>query len=480
MQLIFEKSREGRRGVSLPLCDVPDATMDIPDGMRREMAPSLPQVAEVDMVRHFVELSSRVFGVDKGFYPLGSCTMKYNPKIHEDLANLPGFTEIHPLQPGETVQGALQLLDEYKNLLCSLTGMDAMTLSPAAGSHGEWAGLQLIRSYHLDNGEPQRTKVLVPDSAHGTNPANAAIAGFDVVNVKSYPDGTVDLQALRDAVGEDTAALMLTNPNTIGIFEKNILEIAAIVHEAGGLLYYDGANMNAIMGVVRPGDMGFDVVHLNVHKTLSTPHGGGGPGSGPVGCKAMLAPFLPNPQVLVNEDGFTLETLPEAFGRIKAFYGNFLVEIKAYCYMLSLGAQGLLEASQNAVLNANYMRYALSDAYDVAYPGICMHEFVLSAEGLKEQYGITAMDIAKNLLDQGIHPPTVYFPLIVPEALMFEPTETESKETLDRAVEVLLDIRAKAESSPDALHAAPMTTPAGRLDETMAARNPVLRYTFAE
>lgn len=474
MNLLFEISCPGRRCVTTPLCDVPETAL--PSEFVREEPPALPEVSEVDLVRHYMGLSRRAFGVDNGFYPLGSCTMKYNPKLNDELASLPGFTEIHPLQPAHTAQGCLQVMQLLSDALCEITGMDAMTLQPAAGAHGEFTGLQLIRAYHLQKGGTARTKVLVPDSAHGTNPASAVMNGFSVVNIPSTPDGLVDLDALRAAVGPDTAALMLTNPNTVGLFDTHIQEIAQIVHQAGGLLYYDGANLNAVMGLVRPGDTGFDVVHLNLHKTFSTPHGGGGPGSGPVGCKAFLEPFLPKP-VLGGSDMLVLEDdRPLSIGAVKAFYGNFGVYLRALCYILSLGGEGLTQASKTAVLNANYLMDRLKDAYEIPFSGPCMHEFVLSLAHLKHQAGVSAMDVAKSLLDFGIHPPTMYFPLIVPEALMVEPTETESKETLDQAVEAFLQIRHLADLEPERLHAAPVTTPIGRPDETKAARTPRLQY----
>jgi len=477
MKLLFEKSKPGHSAVSLPAGHVPE--VELPKEFQRQAKLNLPEMAEVDLMRHYMALSSLAYGVDNGFYPLGSCTMKYNPKINEVMAALPGFTQIHPLQPENTTQGCLAAMSMLQDSLCEITGMDSVTLAPAAGSHGEWTGLQLIKAYHKANGETQRTKIIVPDAAHGTNPANAAVNGFSVINILSTPEGLVDLEALRAAVGPDTAALMLTNPNTLGIFDKNILEIQAIVHDAGGLLYYDGANLNAIMGMVRPGDMGFDVIHLNLHKTFSTPHGGGGPGSGPVGCKSFLAPFLPKP-VLEKVDGtYHLNNdRPQSIGRIKAFHGNFLVCIKALAYILSLGSDGLREASQNAVLNANYMREALAKTFDIPHAGPCMHEFVMSLQNLKEEVGVSAMDVAKALLDFGIHPPTMYFPLIVHEALMVEPTETESRETLDEAIEVFLKIYQMAKENPESLHQSPTSTYVRRLDDVLAARNPKLAYEF--
>lgn len=476
MNLIFETSVPGRGCSILPECDV--SVPDLPETFSRKKAPRLPQLSENDISRHYTALAGRTHGVNNGFYPLGSCTMKYNPKINEELASLPGFTAIHPLQPEHTVQGAMQVLFQAEQALCEITGMDAMTFQPAAGAHGEFTGLLLIKAYHKHRGDQKRTKIIVPDSAHGTNPASATMAGFTVVSIPSREDGCVDLEKLKAAVGDDTAGLMLTNPNTVGLFDKNILEITRIVHDAGGLNYYDGANLNAVMGVSRPGDMGFDVVHLNLHKTFSTPHGGGGPGSGPVGCKSLLAPFLPGPVVKKQQNRYHFEKPEHSIGQVKSFYGNFTVVVKALSYILTLGAEGIREAAQNAVLNANYMMKKLDDLYTIAYQERCMHEFVMSLELLKKETGISAMDIAKGLLDNGIHPPTMYFPLIVHEALMVEPTETESKETLDEAIEVFRRLYETAKTDPQSLHEAPHHTAVRRLDEVGAARNPKLRYLF--
>lgn len=476
MNLIFETSVPGRGCSILPECDV--SVPDLPETFSRKKAPRLPQLSENDISRHYTALAGRTHGVNNGFYPLGSCTMKYNPKINEELASLPGFTAIHPLQPEHTVQGAMQVLFQAEQALCEITGMDSMTFQPAAGAHGEFTGLLLIKAYHKHRGDQKRTKIIVPDSAHGTNPASATMAGFTVVSIPSQEDGCVDLEKLKAAVGDDTAGLMLTNPNTVGLFDKNILEITRIVHDAGGLNYYDGANLNAVMGVSRPGDMGFDVVHLNLHKTFSTPHGGGGPGSGPVGCKSLLAPFLPGPVVKKQQNRYHFEKPEHSIGQVKSFYGNFTVVVKALSYILTLGAEGIREAAQNAVLNANYMMKKLDDLYTIAYQERCMHEFVMSLEPLKKETGISAMDIAKGLLDNGIHPPTMYFPLIVHEALMVEPTETESKETLDEAIEVFRRLYETAKTDPQSLHEAPHHTAVRRLDEVGAARNPKLRYLF--
>ena len=479
MKLSFERSVAGRRGAVIPKTAVPFAKLD--DALLRKTPLRLPELSEIDVSRHYSELEQQVYGVNNGFYPLGSCTMKYNPAVNEQVVSLEGFTDIHPLQPAETAQGALEVLVRTKERLCTLVGMDEMTFQPAAGAHGEFTGILLIKRYHESRGDCVRKKIIVPDSAHGTNPATASMAGYMVVNIPSTPDGTVDLSALRANVGPDTAGLMLTNPNTLGIFDKNILEITKIVHDAGGLCYYDGANMNAIMGAARPGDMGFDVVHLNLHKTYSTPHGGGGPGAGAVGCKAILAPYLPNRLPVRNADGTIGLLDPEqSVGRMKSFYGNFLVVLRALTYITMLGGDGLKEASETAVLNANYLRALLSSELPAANEGFCMHEFVVSLEALKKETGVSAMDVAKSLIDAGMHPPTMYFPLIVHEALMFEPTETEGKETLDLAASAVKAILARAKTEPEALHAAPVTTPIGRPDEVGAARNPILCYDFLE
>jgi glycine dehydrogenase subunit 2 len=474
MKTIFEKGAPGQHLTLLPPCDVPVVRLR----EQRQRPLRLPQVSENELTRHYKQLSDRVHGVNDGFYPLGSCTMKYNPKIDDEAAALPGFTQVHPLQDAGTAQGCLAVLHTLERELCEVTGLDAFTLQPAAGAHGEFTGLLLIKAYHAHRRDTARTKILVPDSAHGTNPASARMAGFDVVNIPSGPDGCVDLDALRAAAGSDTAGLMLTNPNTVGIFDHNILEITKIVHAAGGLCYYDGANLNAVVGVVRPGDMGFDVCHLNLHKTFATPHGGGGPGSGPVGCKAALAEFLPGPCVREQNGRYRFFTPARSIGRVRGFQGNFGVIVRALAYLTSLGREGLPEAARNAVLNANYMMARLQGTYDMAYPGPCMHEFVMTLQRLREETGVSAMDIAKGLLDYGIHPPTMYFPLIVHEALMVEPCETESRETMDQVCDVLLRLAAEARSNPQALRDAPRTTPVRRLDEVAAARHPVVRYEF--
>ena len=476
MKLLFEKSVDGRGASILPPLDV--AAVEVEDGLGRERALNLPQIAEVDLSRHYRALEKRAYGVCDGFYPLGSCTMKYNPKINERLAGLAGFAKVHPLQDAADMQGCMEVYARAEAMLAQVTGMDAVTFQPAAGAHGEFLGLLLIKAYHRDRGDVKRTKILVPDAAHGTNPASATMAGFEVVSIASTADGRVDLDALRTAAGEDTAGLMLTNPNTLGIFDENIQQITRIVHDAGGLCYYDGANLNAVMGIARPGDMGFDVVHLNLHKTFSTPHGGGGPGSGAVGVKALLRDFLPEDQVVAFEGGYRFERPAKSIGRVKSFYGNFSVVVKALCYMLSLGGRGMREAAEGAVLNANYLMHALKEAYEVAAPGICMHEFVLTLETLKHETGVSALDVAKAMIDRDMHPPTMYFPLIVHEALMFEPTETESRETLDACAQALLDIAREAREQPEKLHQCPVTAAVRRPDEVGAARNPVLRYEF--
>lgn len=476
--LIFEISRPGRTACSLPECDVPDTDIAglIPKELLREKAPDLPEVSEVDLVRHYTRLSQRNYGVDSGFYPLGSCTMKYNPKINEDVASLSGFLNVHPCQDDKTVQGCLEVIWKTDRLLSEITGMERFTFQPAAGAHGEMTGLMIIKAWHESRGDHGRKKIIIPDSAHGTNPASAAVAGFDVVEIKSDEDGLVSLDELKKVLDNKTAGLMLTNPNTLGLFERNIPEIARLVHEAGGLLYYDGANMNAIMGITRPGDMGFDVVHLNLHKTFSTPHGGGGPGAGPVGVVKDLVPFLPRPMVEFNGHSYYTDyDRPLSIGRVKSFYGNFTVAVKAYAYILSMGARGLKYASETAVLNANYILAKLKNAYHLPYDRHCMHEAVFSAENQKK-LGVSALDIAKRLLDYGFHPPTIYFPLIVKEALMIEPTETESRETLDEFIQAMLKIAEEAENNPDIVRSAPHETVVSRLDEAMAARKPKVKY----
>ncbi len=479
MKLIFEKGMEGRGCDLLPECDV--ALVDIGDKYKRKSQLHLPQLSETEISRHYTQLSKRTFGVNDGFYPLGSCTMKYNPKINEEMAGLKGFTNIHPLQAEETVQGCLEVLHLAEKYLCQVTAMDHMSFQPAAGAHGEYAGMKLIWAYHQERKDYKRNEIIVPDSAHGTNPASAAMAGFKVVNVPSTKDGLVDTDELRKVVGDRTAGFILTNPNTLGLFDENILEITKIVHDAGGLNYYDGANLNAIMGIARPGDMGFDIIHLNIHKTFSTPHGGGGPGSGPVACKEMLGKYLPSPRVIYKDGSYRLEhvTVEEAsMGRIKAFYGNFLVVVKALTYILTLGNDGLKNASENAVLNTNYLMHLLKDTFDIPYDKGVMHEFVISMEDLKKSRNVTALDFAKTLLDYDMHPPTMYFPLIVEEALMVEPTETETVETLEEAALIYKKIYKQAINNSEILHESPTRTPIGRPDDVKAARNPLLKYKF--
>ena len=464
MKLIYEKSVQGRGMQYLPKCDVEE--VELPASLLRQDAPKLPQISETDLSRHYTELNKRVHGVNSGFYPLGSCTMKYNPRIDEEMAALPGFTGVHPLAPGHTVAGCQEVIDTAHDLLCEITGMDDMTFQPAAGAHGEFTGVLLIKQYHDARGDHKRNKIIVPDSAHGTNPATAAMCGYQIVNIASAPNGCVDLEALKAALGEDTAGLMLTNPNTVGIFDENILEITRLVHEAGGLCYYDGANLNAVMGVVRPGDMGFDCIHLNLHKTFATPHGGGGPGAGAVGCKAHLAPYLPKSATMDGGDHI----------QVKAFAGNFLVVVKAMTYILTLGKEGIPEAAKNAVLNANYLQERIKGTFEPAFDRICMHEFVLDLSKFKKETGVSALDVAKSLIDNGMHPPTMYFPLIVHEALMLEPTETESKDTLDWAADVFRSLYELGYKDPEYMHGAPHNAQIARPDEVLAARNPILRY----
>jgi len=472
MELIFEKSRSGRHAVSLPPSDVPFVNMEKVIGqkyLRREL--DLPEVAEIDLIRHYTNLSRRNFGVDLGFYPLGSCTMKYNPKINENAAALPGFTSLHPYAEDLRAQGSLQLLFEMEQYLSALFGMKAFTLQPAAGAHGELTGVMMIKKYFEKKGEKRR-RILIPDAAHGTNPASGALCGFETVTLRSNKEGGVDLDHLQALMTEDVAALMLTNPNTLGLFERNIEEVAHIIHEKGALLYGDGANANAFLGKTRPGDLGFDVIQLNLHKTFATPHGAGGPGSGPVGVGAALFDFLPIPRLVKQAGKYQWSTdFPDAIGRVRAFYGNFNVIVKAYAYIRALGAAGLRHATEMAVLNANYIKEKLKPYFDLPYDRICMHECVFSGKR-QAGGGVHTMDIAKRLIDFGYHPPTIYFPLIVPEALMIEPTETESKETLDAFCEAMITIAREASENPQQVKDAPLTTPVGRLDEVLAARKP--------
>ena len=477
-RLIFEKSVEGRIGYSLPENDVPEVDLEsfYPVEMLRKTAPELPEVSEVDVIRHYTNLSRRNYGVDSGFYPLGSCTMKYNPKINEDIASIEGLAQMHPLQDPQSAQGNLEILYNMDRYLSEILGMERVTLQPAAGAHGEMTGLMIIKAYHMHRNDSKRVKIIVPDSSHGTNPASAALAGFEVVHIPSDERGCVDIKALESILDDTVAGLMLTNPNTLGLFEEDILKISKMVHACGGLLYYDGANMNAIMGIARPGDMGFDIAHVNLHKTFSTPHGGGGPGSGPIGVIKELVPFLPVPVIEKVNDSFVPDyDRPLSIGKVKSFYGNFGVILRAYSYIRTMGAQGLKAVSQAAVLNANYIRKKLEDYYEIPYNRTCMHEFVLSAQK-QAKSGVTALDIAKNLLDAGIHPPTIYFPLIVHEAMMIEPTETESPETLDNFIAIMQGLAIKAQEDPESLKNAPKTTYVSRLDEVKAARTPVLRW----
>ncbi len=477
--LSFDLSRPGRMACTLPALDVPEADLPRPELLRPEL--NLPELSEPELVRYFTRLSQMNYGVDTGFYPLGSCTMKYNPKVHEEIARLPGFAQAHPCQPAETAQGALRLMWELQGALTEITGMDAVSLAPAAGAHGELTGLLVIKAYHARRGDSARRRVLVPDSAHGTNPATAAMGGCEVVSVASDGDGNMDLSALAEVLGEGVAALMLTLPNTLGLFDPNIVRIAEMVHEGGALLYGDGANLNALLGQVRLGELGFDVVHLNLHKTFSTPHGGGGPGSGPIAVREHLAPFLPTPLV-VRRDGsgaYALVKPEHSIGRMGLFHGNFGVMVRAYAYIRSLGREGLREVSENAVLNANYLLARLRETYRLPYDRRCMHEVLLSGSRQKAR-GVRTMDIVKRLLDYGFHPPTVYFPLMVDEAMLIEPTETESRETLDAFCEAMLAIAREAEEEPELVRGAPKRAPLRRLDEATAARKPVLRWRREE
>jgi glycine dehydrogenase subunit 2 len=479
MRLIFEKSQQGRRGGELPRYDLPAA--HVPDELRRAEPPRLPEVAEPEILRHFTELSTRNFGIDTGFYPLGSCTMKYNPRVNERLVMLPGFRDLHPYQEEDGIQGALELMWRLQEALIEISGLDACSLQPAAGSQGELTGLMLMRAYFAERGEAdQRDTIVTADTAHGTNPASVTMAGYKLAKVKTDDRGNVDVAHLREMVNERTAGLMLTNPSTLGLFDEHIQEIAGIFHEAGGLLYYDGANLNAVCGISRPGDMGFDIVHINLHKTFSQPHGGGGPGGGPIVVRDTLEPFLPVPAVVRNENGYRLDfDRPKSIGKVRGFTGPFGVFVRSYAYIRSYGPQ-LREMSEAAVLNANYLLARLKQAYDVPFERLCMHEFVLSARSLKREHGITALDIAKRLMDYGFHPPTIYFPLVVPEALMIEPTETEPKETLDAFADAMIAIAREAEENPVLLREAPHGRPVKRLDEVKAAKLAVVKYGFDE
>lgn len=478
MKLIFERSVEGYINEMIPPCDVP--LVDIPTEMKRQKSLQLPSLPQPEISRHYTELADATFGINNGFYPLGSCTMKYNPKINDEMAAYPNFANIHPLQPEHTVQGSLEVFTKTESLLKEITGMKAITFQPAAGAHGEFTSLLMIKAYHERNGQKQRNKIIVPDSAHGTNPASVAMTGMITVNIPSDKYGCVDIAALKEAVGEDTAGLMLTNPNTAGIFDKNILEITKIVHEAGGLNYYDGANLNAIMGVARPGDMGFDIIHLNLHKTFSTPHGGGGPGSGAVGCKELLKPFLPMYYPVVKDDKISFTQPEHSIGEVKGFYGQFSVFLRALTYILFLGSDGISSASKSAVLNANYMLHGLKDVFGIPYGESCMHEFVMSLDKLKKETGVTALDVAKGILDHKMYPPTMYFPLTVPEALMVEPSETEAKGRIDEAITVYRKLYETAHTNPEEFQEYPLYAQIHRVDEVRAARHPVVRFVFDE
>jgi glycine dehydrogenase subunit 2 len=487
---IFQKGAPGRRAFVCPDTEVPHADPEelLPARFRRVAPPRLPEVSEPEIVRHYVGLSKRNFDLDSGFYPLGSCTMKHNPRLHERVAALPGHARMHPLQDGERAQGALELMWNLQVALGEIAGLPHVSLQPSAGSHGELAGVLLTRAYHEDRGE-LRPKVLAPDTSHGTNPATVTMAGLELVKLATNDAGGIDLDDLRAKAGEDVACLMLTNPNTLGVFDPNIEEIAQIVHAAGATLYYDGANLNAVMGWSRPGDMGFDIVHFNLHKSFTQPHGGGGPGAGPIATSERIAPYLPHGIVARGEDGtFSFHTPPKSIGRMRGFHGNYGTFVRAYAYIRSLGADGLKDASEAAVLNANYLRARLQTAGEgevgeqlpLAYGELCMHEFVLSGGPLKRETGVKTLDVAKRLLDHGFHPPTVYFPLLVDEALMVEPTETETRETLDAFAEAIAQIVAEAREDPQIAAGAPYTTPVRRLDEVTAARNPVLRESLSD
>jgi glycine dehydrogenase subunit 2 len=481
MKLIYERSQAGRRASTIPQHEgLPPA--GVPEELRRAEPPRLPEVPEFELVRHFTELSTRNFGVDTGFYPLGSCTMKYNPRVNERLVGLPGFASLHPLQDEDGVQGALELEWRLQEILREVTGLDAVSLQPAAGSQGELTGLMLVRAHFEARGESeQRRRVVIPDTAHGTNPASVTMSGYEMTPVKTDARGNIDLDDLRTKVDDHTAALMLTNPSTLGLFDENIEEIEKIFHGAGALMYYDGANLNAVCGISRPGDMGFDIVHINLHKTFAQPHGGGGPGGGPIAVRDILEPYLPVPAVVRNDDGtFGLDfDRPESIGKVRAFTGPFGVLVRSYAYIRMYGPR-LREMSETAVLNANYVRARLKDAYELPYDRLCMHEFVLSARNLKRDHGVTALDVAKRLMDYGYHPPTIYFPLVVPEALMIEPTETETKETLDAFCDAMLQIAKEAAESPELLKQAPHNRPVRRLDEVRAAKHPVVKYGFEQ
>jgi glycine dehydrogenase subunit 2 len=479
VRLIYEKSQPGRRASRIPQPDLP--VPDVPPALARGEPPRLPEVAEPELLRHFTELSTRNFGIDTGFYPLGSCTMKYNPRVNERVVGLPGFRDLHPLQEEDGAQGALELMWRLQEILAEVTGLDAVSLQPAAGSQGELTGLLLMRAYFAERGEgEQRRRVVTSDTAHGTNPASVTMAGYELVGVKTDSRGNVDVDDLRGKVDETTAGLMLTNPSTLGLFDENIEEIRDIFHGAGALMYYDGANLNAVCGISRPGDMGFDIVHINLHKTFSQPHGGGGPGGGPIAVRDVLEPYLPVPAIVRDGDRFLFDhDRPKSIGKVRGFAGPFGVFVRSYAFMRSWGP-ALREMSEVAVLNANYLLARLREAYELPYDRLCMHEFVLSARRLKREHGVTALDVAKRLMDYGFHPPTIYFPLVVPEALMIEPTETEAKETLDAFADAMGAIAREAAEEPEAVRSAPHGRPVGRLDEVKAAKRAIVRYGFEQ
>jgi glycine dehydrogenase subunit 2 len=477
MKLIFERSKPGRRAGAVPRPELP--VPDVPEELRRREPPRLPELAEPEIVRHFTALADRTFGVDTGFYPLGSCTMKHNPRVNERVVALPGFRDLHPLQDEDGAQGALELMWRLQEILAEVCGLDAVSLQPAAGSQGELTGLMLMRAYFADRGEGERrTTVITADTAHGTNPASVTMAGYTLQKVETDARGNLDLDDLRAKVNEETAGLMLTNPSTLGLFDEHIEEVASIFHDAGALLYYDGANLNAVCGLSRPGDMGFDIVHINLHTTFSQPHGGGGPGGGPIVVRDMLEPFLPVPAVVRDGDRFRLDyDRPKSIGKVRGYTGPFGVFVRSYAFIRTYGP-GLRAMSEAAVLNANYMLARLRDAYELPFDRLCMHEFVLSARRLKREHGVTALDVAKRLMDYGFHPPTIYFPLIVPEALMIEPTETEPKETLDAFCDAMIEIARDAAEHPELLKEAPHHRPVRRLDEVKAAKRALVRYRF--
>ncbi len=470
-KLIFEISQPNRKGYSLPESDIP--TLELPKSLMRTLPFDMPEVTELDVVRHYTRLSQKNYGVDQGFYPLGSCTMKYNPKINDEIANQSAFTTIHPLQPEKTVQGALKIYFDTSKMLGELTGLEEFSFNPFAGAHGEATGLMIMKEYHIQRGDFKRTKVIVPDSAHGTNPASASVCGMDTIVVPSTPDGTVDIEQLKAVLNDEVAGIMLTNPNTLGIFEKDICEIARLVHENGSLLYYDGANLNALLGIARPGDMGFDIMHINLHKTFSTPHGGGGPGSGPVGVTKSLVHLLPNPRVVKENEQYHLLNCQKSIGSVSGFYGNFLVVVRAYTYLRTLGKENVSKVGYLSVLNANYIKESLKDYYKLPITNVCKHEVVF--DGLISEKA-TTLDVAKRLLDYGYHPPTIYFPLLFHQTIMIEPTEVESKETIDDFIATMIKIANEAMEDPELLKTAPHNTVVRRLDDVRAARTPIIKF----